>query len=131
MPTALKPVPPFYDNNSTTALPDNVELFSGAHHPTTLLAEEVLSPAGLDAVTSPVKITIISTSSEGPHQPRSRRPTPMPAPEFRLAPSRNMVPQPHTPEKLVSSGQRQCQLSGLVIVWVIHCLKPLLMMNPP
>ena len=86
MPTALKPVLPFYDNNSATALPDDVELFSGAHHPTTLLAEEVLSPAGLDAVTSPVKITIISTSSEGPHQPRSRRPTPMPAPEFRLAP---------------------------------------------
>ena len=86
MPTALKPVLPFYNNNSATALPDDIELFSGAHHPTTLLAEEVLSPAGLDAVTSPVKITIISMLSEGPHQPYSCCPTPMPTLEFHLAP---------------------------------------------
>ena len=78
---SLKPVLPFYDNNPSTPLPDHMELFSGVHHPTTLLADEVLCPAGLDTVTSPVKITTVGTSEWPPHQPRSRHATP--APEFR------------------------------------------------
>ena len=77
MPTSLKPIKPLFDDSSMPT----VELFSGARYPATLLAEEALSPAGLNIVT-PARITILSPS-EGLPLPRSRHTTP--APEFRLA----------------------------------------------
>jgi hypothetical protein len=94
MPTRLKLVKPFFDISSVL----KVELFSGARYPATLLAEEALSPAGLDIVT-PTRITILSPS-KGLLLPRSRHTTPVP--EFRLAShqgSRHATPAPgnHSP----------------------------------
>ncbi|KAF8550533.1 hypothetical protein OG21DRAFT_1468594 [Imleria badia] len=88
MPTYAKPVPPLYDDNSATPLQPppllgHTELFITARHTTSTL--RALSPAGLDAVTSPVKIIIVITS-EVPQQPRSRHTTP--ASEFRSPNSR-------------------------------------------
>ncbi|KAI6146003.1 hypothetical protein BKA82DRAFT_33601 [Pisolithus tinctorius] len=79
MPTTAKPVSPFFGDDSTVPLPlpsmltDQIELFGSPRHPTTLLADEVLAPAGLDT-------RQVIKSEE---LPNSRRSTP--APEFRLA----------------------------------------------
>lgn len=86
MPTTVKLVPAFYDDDSTAPPPfppmltDQVELFGrGVHRPTTLLTDEVLTPAGLDTISSP-KVTTVRQSKD---LSRSRQSTP--TPEFCLA----------------------------------------------
>lgn len=53
MPTVLKPVAPFCDEKP---VPLADQGFGSVHHPMTLLADEVLSPAGLDLDGAPMSI---------------------------------------------------------------------------
>ncbi|KAI5987262.1 hypothetical protein EDD15DRAFT_2372711 [Pisolithus albus] len=76
MPTTIKPVSPFYDNATAPPL-----LGDHAEYPKSLLATEVLSPAGLDVTLA--KVTAVNTSD--PLVTHSRQSTP--APVFRF-PSR-------------------------------------------
>ncbi|KAF8451042.1 hypothetical protein L210DRAFT_868071 [Boletus edulis BED1] len=74
-PTTIKHIFPFYNNKNTAPLPfppmltNQLELFSKAHCLATLLANEALSPAGLD------------TTQDHSHSHST------PAPKFRLAQS--------------------------------------------
>ncbi|KAG6376545.1 hypothetical protein JVT61DRAFT_2541 [Boletus reticuloceps] len=98
------------DSSTWTAQPDHVELFSGTRHPATLLAEEALSPAGLDVVT-PAKITLLSPS-EGLPTPRSRHTTLVP--EFRLACSRHATPAPENHPPMLRHGTAHAPCSKAV-----------------
>ncbi|KAI5990805.1 hypothetical protein EDC04DRAFT_2911760 [Pisolithus marmoratus] len=81
MPTTIKPVSPFYDDDSTVPLPprpDQVELFGQAPRLLTLLANEHLTPAGLDVAPLP-RFSVVGRSGT----PSITRSTP--APEFHIA----------------------------------------------
>ncbi|KAI6031056.1 hypothetical protein PISMIDRAFT_6494 [Pisolithus microcarpus 441] len=79
MPTTVKRVSPFYDDDSvalpplSSKLTDQVELFGQTPRPMTLLADEHLTPAGLGVV--PPKFSVAN---------RSGTPRSTPAPEFRV-----------------------------------------------
>ncbi|KAI5993440.1 hypothetical protein EDD15DRAFT_2367177 [Pisolithus albus] len=79
MPTTVKRVSPFYDDDSvalpplSSKLTDQVELFGQTPRPMTLLADEHLTPAGLGVI--PPKFSVAS---------RSGTPRSTPAPEFRV-----------------------------------------------
>ncbi|KAI6029984.1 hypothetical protein EDC04DRAFT_2605597 [Pisolithus marmoratus] len=91
MPTTVKPVSPFYDDDSTVPLPprpDQVELFGQAPRPLTLLTNEHLTPAGLDVAPLP-RFSVVGRS----RTPSITRSTP--APEFHIASKPPSKPSHH------------------------------------